>query len=528
MRKLRITIVQTLCVTLLISITLLLKDNVGQVNEVDILPFTRQHLDPSWIPNDFYLNQPAGYRWSFILLFGHLTTSVGFLATSIIGRLIGYTAVASGLVLLGRKIGLTLPSLLVAISLFIFVEQGYVAREWVIRGFESKVVAYSCLFWGIGALLSRRYALMAVMLGLAATFHVLVGGWGTVAVMGWLLLRRRQDFKDLSRLVTVLGLFLLSSAWAIWVILQHLLESTTSIGIAASYVYVYLRLPHHLNPLSWGGYEWVALLLTLVLFGASVAWLRKHQEAVDPAVKDARQALVEITLFTLVPFALGLALAPFDSQGKFLQYYPFRVGSLMLVLTTCLFLLCALQQGFGRWRKNIFTWLCILIIGVFGVIQATEFKENLVALQDFPGEEQNVNSEWKEMSTWIRKNTPKDALVISPPVDLSNFHWLTERATLAKYKQMPQTYAGIQMWYERMADLSGEATFWEGVVQRKASNSEIKSKLTAGYERLNTEQVKALLQKYDAAYFLTQSPQILNLPLAHSNSGYRLYSRREE
>ncbi len=522
---------QTLVVTAFISFILLFEGNVGSVNEVDILPFIRQHIDPNWIPNDFYLNEPAGYRLPFILLFGHLTTTLGFLATSIIGRLICYTGIAFGFLLLGQKLGLTLPFLLVSIGLFIYAGQGYVADEWAVRGFESKAVAYVFLFWAVALMLSGSYRLMAIMLGLASTFHVLVGGWISLAILGWLMLRRRKDFNSISYTVSVLVLFLISSAWAIWVVLQHLLETGNASLVSASYIYVFLRLPHHLNPLAWEWYKWGVLFFSLFLLGGSLAFLNSQQKYQEKSIYQARLALAELTFITLIPFLLGVAIAPFDTQGKLLQYYPFRVGSLMLGLTTSLLLICSLQTIFVYWKKRTFKLFCIFAISVILVIQALEFKEDLLALRNFPSEQQGVNAEWKEMSSWIRNSTPRNALIISPPVDLENFNWLTERATLAKYKQMPQTYAGIEMWYERMAALSGNADFWQSLQNlsnRNAKKHEIKEALSQGYNQLSTEEVKALLVKYKTKYLLTKSDHSLNLPISHANSGYILYSFLEK
>jgi hypothetical protein len=91
-------IYQILLVTALISLRWLLDGNMGSVNEVDVLPLALQHIDPTWILGDWYLNQPAGYRLLFETFAGHLILAWGFLGTSIVGRLACYGLVASGLV----------------------------------------------------------------------------------------------------------------------------------------------------------------------------------------------------------------------------------------------------------------------------------------------------------------------------------------------------------------------------------------------------------------------------------------------
>ena len=34
-------------------------------NEADVLPLARQAADARWLPNDWYLNEDAGYRFAF-------------------------------------------------------------------------------------------------------------------------------------------------------------------------------------------------------------------------------------------------------------------------------------------------------------------------------------------------------------------------------------------------------------------------------------------------------------------------------
>ncbi|NJO94339.1 MAG: hypothetical protein HC820_08355 [Hydrococcus sp. RM1_1_31] len=168
-------------------------------NEVDVLPLSKQYVFPNWIPGDWYLNQLPGYRLIFQTIFGNLIGSFGFLATSIIGRLFCYSLVATGIVLLGRKLALTLPSLLVAVGLFVYIRryQGVVAREWLIEGLETKAIAYGLVLLSLYFMLCGRYSLTIVLLlGLATSFHVLVGGWTFLTVLGWLFFERsKTDYQ---------------------------------------------------------------------------------------------------------------------------------------------------------------------------------------------------------------------------------------------------------------------------------------------------------------------------------------------
>ena len=125
------TWLQILAVTIFFSLKLLLDDNMGSANEVDVLPLARQYADPTWIPGDWYLNQPPGYRMLFQALFGKLAATWGFLITSLTGRLLCYIIVSSGLVLLAGQLGLSLPLLLLAVGLFVYIYPEQIGRAHV-------------------------------------------------------------------------------------------------------------------------------------------------------------------------------------------------------------------------------------------------------------------------------------------------------------------------------------------------------------------------------------------------------------
>ncbi|NJO94341.1 MAG: hypothetical protein HC820_08365, partial [Hydrococcus sp. RM1_1_31] len=117
--------------------------------------------------------------------------------------------------------------------------------------------------------------------------------------------------------------------------------------------------------------------------------------------------LAIFTILTLVPFIAGLAIAPFDVQGKFLQYYPFRLGDIMLPLNTCLLFVCALQQAFN-YRRKVYLCLCLVLISIACSFQGVKFQQEFLALSQFPGEEQKIDSEWKTLCHWVRDRTSRN------------------------------------------------------------------------------------------------------------------------
>ncbi|MCC0177989.1 hypothetical protein I4641_13475 [Waterburya agarophytonicola K14] len=498
-------------------------------NEVDVLPLAKQFVDHDWIANDWYLNLETNYRYLFQIIFGWLIVHLGFLATSIIGRLFCYGLVATGLVLLGQKLGLNLTYLLLATIALTYQGylQGAIAGEWFVGGLEAKAVAYGLILIAIPLMLSRRYLWMMMLLGLATSFHVLVGGWAFLTTLGWLCLPPKARLLKLGQNIWLLfAVYLAASAFAIPPILQQLVASTPPGNISPSFIYVFLRLPHHLNPFAWHPLLWLRLAIYLGIWIWCVSLLKNIADAKGwQPVDYARLELTEFTLISLVPFVIGIAIAFFDSEGSFLQYYPFRFGDTILPLATYLLTACTLQTKFSVKKHRS---ICFILIGCILFTQITFFSQSAIAAQNFPTQQQNVDPQWKLMSDWIENNTPQDAVFISHPWYLANFTWMTQRATVVKLKMFPQTKDGIVEYYQRLNDLSGGnlAKIYFG--SEKLDQVKTVKAISAGFSALNTSQVLKLMKKYQCEYFLTEIEHQLELPIVHIQAPYILYKSQLE
>ncbi|MBW4518537.1 MAG: hypothetical protein KME16_02225 [Scytolyngbya sp. HA4215-MV1] len=525
---LRQTSISVLALVLLFSFYRLFHDNMGtgNQNEGDVLPLARHFVDPSWIAGDWYLNQPAGYRFLFQAIAGKLILGIGFFATSIVGRLLGYSLIAWGMTRISQRLGLRLPTLLLSVCVWLFIcGQRLVAREWMIGGFEAKVLAYGCIVLAISFFLENRDRWTAALLGCATSFHVLVGGWSFLAIVGCWGLRWKARSIPLSEGAKILALYGITASFGIQAVLTQLFTPAPPSLLSPSYIYVFLRLPHHLNPQSWG-YQWrIWFMLYLLLLLGRVWQLR----STDPAVlgeefNSAQQRLAEFAAMSVVPFLLGVAIAPFDAQGSLLQYYPFRLADVILPMSTCLLMGCGLQQAFVKRPRN-WTIACILIVSLIGSFSFSTFQKQLTGFLQFSGAEQRISPEEKQLYAWIRTHTPKDAVLVSPPADMYGLTWMAERPTIAKYKFLPQGKAGILTWYERLSDLAGSTAAWSRGGRLTDGRDEIRDELAIGYNHLTTAQAKALMQKYAAHYFVAQVEQTLDLPMAYRNARYVLYGR---
>lgn len=525
----KILIITTLAVFILIVISELLKGNMTN-NEPGKLLLARQYVDPGWIPQDFYINQPQKYQIIFQFIFGKLSMATGFLATSIIGRLTYYLLFALGVTLLSAEIGINFYSLLLATILFLN-KQGMIAGEWIIGKLGPKGFSYAFISIALWLVLKRYYIPMAIILGLATSFHVLVGGYATISIALFLVLQilsRQIECPSLRKIGAMFIVYIVFGCFSIIPIFQHFNSSSVdSIDshFTASYIYVFLRNPHHLNPLAWSIKMWLWLvfyisLATLICFLIHQNKFPFNSSYLSRQQKSACSQLSIFALIALIPFVLGLVISPIDRDGKFLQYYPFRFGDAILPMIACLLSCRALECSFSPIKaRKVFISFCAVLVAMTYVYRGIVFIGQAFALQGFPWNYPNgIRSNGKALFTWIKDNTSENSIIISPPAKFNEFTWLSERATVAKFKHVPSDDAAIHVWYERLNDLAGNPTKWKKV------GFAASKQLNDGYENLTTRQVKSLMLKYKAKYFMTASHHQLDLPIAYQDREYIIYS----
>ena len=123
-------------------------------NEVDIVPFAKQFVEPNWLANDWYLNLDFGYRYLFNWFLGLLVSWFGLEVATVLGRLGLYLALAVALHFLFKTLVMRLPYRLLVLILFLH-NQSLLAGEWIVGGVETKTVSYVCLLFSFSFFLRR-------------------------------------------------------------------------------------------------------------------------------------------------------------------------------------------------------------------------------------------------------------------------------------------------------------------------------------------------------------------------------------
>lgn len=417
-------------------------------NETDVLPLARQALNPHWLPHDWYLNQPPGYRTAFDFTVGWLVTLLPIETGVVIGRLLSFVLFAFALQVLAQTLQLSARWLVLALLAFLLLfNQSLVAGEWMVSGLEAKPFAYSFCLLALAALLRRQYAWASFLLGLSITSHVLVGLYATLCAGAMLWLHRQRLAGAGRRLLTSAGCFLAASALGWWSVVQHLLEPGGEVARAAARVYVHFRVPWHLLPSYWLTHE--AMGRKLAGGAACVAVLA----AVACRHRDERHRMVAaFALASLGLFAVGLFWAALGADGL-LTFYWFRFPDTIVPFSACLLLADLLAAGLRRWRYGRLASGAVLLVCLAALIEAAvstmyQARARLAGVGPVPADYQNP-ARW-EVQRWVQANTPPQAVFFVDPF-WSEFYWLAERARFVSFKHFPQTAAEIVEWYHRLA-----------------------------------------------------------------------------
>ena len=460
----------------------LLSSPIPGVNEPHYLCKARSFADANWCPRDFFLVS-SNAHYCFFWLVGPLTKVASLNTVALIGRSVTAVLLALGWSVLGRSLGLSPLSRILAAAAFAFLSQlGSFAGEWLLGGFESKVAA-----WGLGLIAIGYWVrgtvqvcpgwmtLAGVFCGISAMVHPVVGGWIAVCIcMAWLMDQvakcRLGSSQNLVKSMTGIAVFVFTVVVvslpglipAIRLVLDDSLPKSDR--ELATFIQVYWRLKHHLDPTELQLSQWLyagGLLVTSVV--AFVLVRRRNKtlhsqqtaESIGPSseIIEGPSLLIKLltasTIIAIVGIVIGWHTVPAQEMPGWewraipLKFYPFRTLDALLPIVAGLFVAILIQQLLTNRSVRFMTALVALCCGL-PLILASSLRETTP-----PGYTQDQYTDWQAACAWIRNETPRDALFLTPRESFA-FKWMAERAEYVCYKDCPQDAAGILEWNRRL------------------------------------------------------------------------------
>lgn len=474
---------------------------VPDPNEPHYLGKARHYWDPAWIHNDFFL-ESADSHWAFYVTCGWASRFLAFPTLAWVGRLVTWALLAVTWQRLSWSLIPRVGAAILSAALFVTLNENFqMAGEWVVGGFEAKGLAYALVFAGLAELLRGRWNATWILLGAAAAFHVLVGGWMVVAAgFCWLAAgAQRPRFASMLPGLVVGGLLSLAGLVPALAINLH---ADPDIVARANEIYVYERLTHHLSFFDISaGFRWRFALLTL-------AWFVVAYFSPPDAAQRRLRAIVNASLGIVV---IGIALSILghtrpELVAGLLRFYWFRLADCLVPLGVALSVTAlGTQWPESRWSARFAT-----AVALSGLLLAPQLVARLspgVPRADKPGKVAN-HADWRDACEWIAANTPVEARFLTPRT-AQTFKWYAGRSEVATWKDLPQDAASIVAWRERLQDLYGTGDPTEPWYDSLAETP--------------VEQLRRAGGRYDAQYVLTEREPPLDLKCLYQNETYAVY-----
>lgn len=497
--------------------------NVGYANHAGLLPIVRRILDPQYLPNDFGITLRLYHHRFFAYLIAALSLIFGEDRALIILAVTGMFSLSAALFYLCRVMGLSPLGFLAVASLLAG------AAFWTGRGLETNdfignaeinptTFAHACVLLGVAMLLHRRIALVALLAGLALLFHLQIGLIFLALLMPFALpLLKNYDRGKVIRA----GLLLLIPASLSLLYLFLMLQR----GVASAEVLSYnaYRQPHHFELLSTAAALWVTAHL---LVQAVVWWLLRYR------ARSSSTGVSRATGTLLVMSAtLGLL-----ALVHFLDFYVLKIGPISMIqmirmspLIT-VFGAMTLVVGLNYWarqdeqktnRSSLARTGAVTAINLGLIILSVYWAvswQTIPPLNKFAWVKKYAEqpTTWADICRWIKLNAPPDALFLTPP-GREGFTYLTSRSTVVEYKINPDGGQRLPEWLARLRDVCG-GTLPQG------KGFGVTKQLDAAFASLSDDELRALAQKYQAAYALLPISSKANFPVLYQNKDFKLES----
>lgn len=514
---------------------------VPDVNEAVYLTKARHFADPTWGRGDFFLETPDAHG-GFFILFGPLLAAVPLETGAWICRWIGWLAVAAGfchaVVPLAANPHPTRASprdeawrtaafVLVAGGLFaVALRSTPMAGEWLLGGCEAKVTAWACVLAGIGEIARGRWASAVCAMGAGTWLHVLVGGWGMVALVGARLMGHGWDHaigdggerpgpRWSNPLLIAAGIGL--AAAGVVPALGLASAASPADRAAAIRIYVVERLPHHLLPRTFA-----EPMVARHLLAIAVWWLLSRLVPPTPARRRLMWFTLAVLAISLTGSLIALAepLAP-TRVLSLLRYYWFRMGDVVVpfaLAVTASAVAC--DTAACRGLVPLPPWLVrtAVVLGLVGSIAVESVHWPLPGRTGLlPRADSKVaGPAWIDICDWVRDHTSAEACFLTPR-GAASFTWRTARREVVSWKNSPQDVAGLLEWRRRIIDC----------FSADGSLSDMERSTAA----LGARRLRDVADRYDADFAIVPVDVTgladLPFPVLHTNDGYVVLDLRD-
>jgi hypothetical protein len=442
--------------------------------------------DPTWMslpPVTFLHDYMLAPLWSFM----------NDLGVAALGRFVMWILFAFALSSVARLVRFPPWSVVVGFGAWLLAEQTVMVCGAPLEGFQPKSFAYPCLLFAMASAMRGQVIRAGALAGLGTAFHLVVGGWGCLALfVAMAASRGRYRLRDLALFVAAAAPFILPVVVATWWFVG---DMTAAQAARFDQIYVTFAWPICLDPAAFLTME-RALIALLVFITAPVLlwhWSESHES----------RFLTKFVLTLIAVFALGLVGWGLGANA-FLKLFPFQLANALPVL---LLLILCLAHCLTRGPSTRFLRV-VWISGIVGCLIFADQKDvsdralrlwqrlvtDLALYRADPSPYGNDMSEAeRRMYAWIRRNTPRDAVFITPYV--SEFWSCAERAQVAGFRHPPYNHRFLD-WYDRLIELNHGKPFIK-------TGHNIREEFEENQGMLSRQELVHMHEAYGATHYMT-------------------------
>jgi hypothetical protein len=484
------------------------------VNEPHYLSKAKHYWDADWAAGDFFCESADAHQM-FYWTCGWLTLVMPLSAVAWVGRLVTWTLLAWSWRRLSRS---CVPragwAMLSGTLMLCLLDRCQMAGEWIVGGFEAKGFAYVLVFLGLEALLRGRWNRVWPLLGAAAAFHVLVGGWMVLAAgVAWLL--SKQDRPTLRSMIGPLALGLLLALPGLLPALLLTVGADPEMVREANFHYVFHRLKHHLLFTSFKPTGVVSFFAMAAVWAAMCFATRGEKQL---------RLLRCVTLATLLIAACGIAIDLATQENKYfaasiLRYYWFRTADAMLPIAAGLlvtYLLSRLVRARPVWGGAgvaVAMLACGFVLGDVWL----DRRDNMRPRSEKAKRIVDV-ADWHDVCRWATDiSAPGD--VFLTPRSSQTFRWHTGRAEVVNQKDIPQDAESIVEWWNRLNAI------------HRYDNNKGKRRWYKSLAEMDQEHLLKMCDAYGASYVITLAKPPLpsgKLRRIYNNDSYAIYEKIDD
>jgi hypothetical protein len=457
---------------------------------------SRRIADPEFLANDFTWSSVPPTSYLFDHLLAPMWAILGEPGIVLAGRLVTWLLFSGSLAMLSR--GLRLPpwSVVAGLALWLLWDQTIAACGRPLEGFQPKSFAYPFAFFSLALAIRGNMLRAGVAAGLAIAFHIIIGGWSTVAITASMLVNRSLFTpRAIGRFMLGVTPFALPTVIAAGRFYSGGAGGPES--AAMDHIYVTFSQPHCVDPTFFLTTD--VWRRALGIFPMSVLLL-----LIWPQRRAAKIVMAYLAMIVAL-FGAGWLASRFEFNAL-LKLYPFQLANALPALF--LFIITLASCGHARPRDwpGRTLWVVSGLVCLGLLLEAGVFTGRAVAagakfLDSLDWREpvrygESVSDDELALYAWIRERTPRDSVFVTPY--LPEFWTYAERAQVASFRHPPHDRRLVE-WHRRLEAINGSRPF----VNR---GFDIEREFNFNERRLTAVQILELARRYGATYYLVADP----------------------